>query len=118
MALNSVVVMGNLTKDPALKNVGERTLASFTLAVSGFGKDAQASFIDCEAWGKTAELIGEYISKGDSLIVQGRLQQDVWEKDGSKHSKIKVVCEQVHFTGRKKKDPNLDEPIDPNTIPF
>ena len=83
MAMNLVVLTGRLTKDCELKYSASGTsYCRFTLAVNrAFEKD-KSDFISCTAFGKTAELCGEYLRKGSLTGVQGRIQQDTYEKDG------------------------------------
>lgn len=106
MNINKTHLCGNLTRDPEVRDVGQSKVAKVTIAINRTWKDAQGekkeecTFVDCEAWGRTAELIGQYCTKGSELYVEGRLKLDTWEKDGQKHSKIKVVIENMQF-GRK-----------------
>lgn len=107
MNINKVHVCGNLTRDPQVRFLAnEKAVASFGLALNHTWKDAsgekkqETTFVDIEAWGRTAELCGQYLTKGAECYVEGRLKLDTWEKDGQKHSKLKVVAEVVQF-GRK-----------------
>jgi single-strand DNA-binding protein len=104
-SINRVILVGNLTRDPVLKTVGkDNQVASLTLALNHRRRDPQgeqhdeASFIDCDAWGKTAEHIGQYLTKGSPCLVEGHLKQDRWtDERGQPHSRIKVVVERCHF---------------------
>lgn len=124
MAFNSVILTGRLTADPETKKAGDYQVAKFTVAVDrGFGKDKKVDFISCEAWGKTAEFMGQYLRKGDMVAVSGSLKQDTWEKDGKKQSRLIVNSDRVESLGggRKNavKDDNLDGgAIDLSEIPF
>jgi single-strand DNA-binding protein len=98
--MNKVFLKGNLTRDPELKEValGERvcSVVNFTLAVSRFYKksngetDQTTEFIDCEAWDTGANLVSKILKKGDPVLIEGSLKTDRWEKDGVKHSRVKV----------------------------
>jgi single-strand DNA-binding protein len=106
---NKVTLAGNLTRDPEVKFLaGDRAVASFGLAINRKfkGNDGElkeeVTFVDCEAWGRTAELVGQYLNKGSGCFIEGRLKLDTWEKDGQKHSKLKVVAESVQFLGGKR----------------
>ncbi len=106
---NKVTLAGNLTRDPEVRFLaGDRAVASFGLAINRKfkGNDGElkeeVTFVDCEAWGRTAELVGQYLNKGSGCFIEGRLKLDTWEKDGQKHSKIKVVAESVQFLGGKR----------------
>ena len=103
-SINQVILMGNLTRDPELRNTPSgQSVCSFSLAVnrSWQGQDGQAQeavdFFDVTAWGKLGDLVNQYLSKGRKCLVQGRLSQRAWEKDGQKHSKVEVVASDVTF---------------------
>jgi single-strand DNA-binding protein len=103
---NRVQLAGNLTRDPQVRFLSnERAVANFGLAVNRKfkGQDGQmqeeTTFVDVEAWGRTAELIGQYLTKGRGCFIEGRLKLDSWEKDGQKQSKLKVVADNVQFLG-------------------
>ena len=105
MAFNLVILTGRLTKEPELKHGSSGTAyCKFTLAVNRMKKDDPADFIFCSAFGKTAELIAEYVKKGHQLGVQGRLQQDTYEKDGQKVSKTGVTVDKIEFLEGKKEN--------------
>ncbi len=111
MSFSIVTMHGNITRDIETRNVGTATVAGFSVAVNRKWKDKdgetreEVSYIDCEAWGKTGEVIAQYMSKGSPIIVVGRLKQDSWEsKDGEKRTKLKVVVEQFDFVGGKDRD--------------
>jgi single-strand DNA-binding protein len=105
VAINRVLLAGNLTRDPQVRFLAnEQAVANFGLAVNRRfkGGDGQmkeeVTFIDIEAWGRTAELVGQYLTKGRACFVEGRLKLDSWDdKDGQKRSKLKVVADNVQF---------------------
>ncbi len=103
---NKVVLMGNLTRDPELRSTPSgQSVAAFSLAVNRTWKNANGEqqeavdYIDCNAWGKAGEIITQYMQKGRSLLVSGRLTQRSWEQDGQKRSKVEVVVEDFNFIG-------------------
>jgi single-strand DNA-binding protein len=103
---NKVVLMGNLTRDPELRAIPSgQQVASFSLAVNRTWKNANGEqqeavdYIDCNAWGKPAEIITQYMTKGSAILVSGRLQQRTWEQEGQKRSKVEVVVEDFNFVG-------------------
>jgi single-strand DNA-binding protein len=109
--LNSVTLAGHLTRDPEVRVVNaDRSVASFGIAINRRwkGQDGEfkeeTTFVDCEAWGRTAEIIGQYLFKGSPAYLEGRLKLDSWEdkKDGQKRSKLKVVVDNIQFLGRPK----------------
>lgn len=96
--MNLVVLKGNLARDPELRVVGGKQTAvvNFTIAVNreftrtNGSQDKITSFISCEAWDSGAEAIANTLKKGDLVLVEGSLRNDSWEKDGVKHSTLKV----------------------------
>lgn len=112
MSINTCTVAGRLVADPIERKTDKYTLAKFTLAVDrNYGKEKQTDFLDCDAWQKTAEYVLKYLKKGSPVAVSGRLQQDTWEKDGKKQSKIFIVADKVESFGKSDsvKDDNLDD---------
>ncbi|NDC71845.1 MAG: single-stranded DNA-binding protein [Sphingobacteriia bacterium] len=98
--MNIVMLRGNLARDPELRvvNTGDKqtSVVNFTVAVSreftkaNGSQDKITSFIQCEAWDSGAEAISSSFKKGDLVMVEGSLRNDSWEKDGVKHSTLKV----------------------------
>ncbi len=119
---NKIILVGRLTKDPENKTSGETTIGKFTLATdNGYGDKKKTEFTDCVAFGKTAELICQYIKKGDPLLVEGRLQTSNWEHEGKKYYKTEAIVEKMTFLpkGEKKQEQAIeDDGIDVNEIPF
>lgn len=105
--LNRVFLMGNLTRDIELRNAGQSQVGSFGLAINrkykaGTETREEVTFVDCEVWGRTAEVMSQYLGKGRPVFIEGRLKLDQWEgKDGSKQSKLRVVVESFQFVGGK-----------------
>ena len=125
MALNSVTLTGRLVSDPTVRSVGNDNLSvcQFTVAVDKKGKDAGANFIDCTAWRGLADTIAKYFKKGSAIGISGRLNQETWEKDGKKNSKLGVVVDDFTFLSSvsKKEDqptPSEEEELDLSQIPF
>ncbi len=110
MRLNIVAIAGNLTRDPELKYTPSgMPVCEFTVAVNNdYKKNGEkikdVAFIAVIAWSKTAELVTKYLQKGSACIVQGKLKQERWEKDGKNQSKTKVTADNVQFVGSSKKD--------------
>jgi single-strand DNA-binding protein len=107
---NKVLLMGNLTRDPEVKHTSSnQALVNFGLAVNRKFKTSsgefreEVTFVDCEAWGYTAENIGKFFAKGRPIFVEGRLKLDTWEdrNDGSKKSKLRVVVDNFQFVDSK-----------------
>jgi single-strand DNA-binding protein len=106
MSLNKVFLMGNLTRDPELKYTPQGTaVCDFAIAINEKFKAKDGSwqekvhYIDIQAWARQAETCGEYLKKGRPVFVEGRLQQDRWEQEGQKRSKIRVNALRVLFLG-------------------
>lgn len=100
---NQVILAGNLTRDIELRYTPNGTaVADAGLAINRVFKDVkETTFVDITLWGKTAEVAAEYLTKGSSVLIVGRLQLDTWEKDGEKRSKMKVVCERMEMLSPK-----------------
>jgi len=118
LMLNSVHVAGNLTRDPQVRFFADdKCVADFGLAINrrytakDGEKKEETTFIDVECWGRQAELVGQYLTKGRNAMIEGALKLDQWEdKDGNKRSKIKVSAQRVHFIGAPKES---NEPVAP-----
>lgn len=102
--LNRVLLAGNLTRDVELRHIsGNQAVANIGLAVNRRWKSPEGenreetTFVDCEAWGRTAEVMAQYLSKGRPVFIEGRLKLDQWEKEGQKFSKLRVVVESFQF---------------------
>lgn len=109
--LNKVFLIGNLTRDPELRYTPSGApLAKFGLATnrkfkSGDEWKEEVCFVDITVWGKQAENCSEYLSKGRSVCIEGRLSFSSWETDdGQKRSKLEVVGERVIFLGGSRGD--------------
>lgn len=100
--MNMIVLTGRLTRDPELKfGQSGKAYSRFTLAVERpFSKD-EADFINCVAFGKTAELIGEYLRKGRKAGVTGRLQMNKFEINGEKRTSYDVIVDTIEFLESK-----------------
>ena len=102
---NKVFLMGNLTRDVELKYTpNNQPVAAFGIAMNRRyrtreGEDREdTTFVDCEAWGRTAEVMNQYLAKGRPVFVEGRLKLDQWQdKDGNNRSKLRVVVENFQF---------------------
>lgn len=108
MALNKIIIMGRLTRDPELKTTpGGASVTNFTLAVDRDYIDKEtgkreADFIDCVAWRGTAEFVTRYFTKGSTAVVIGRLQiRDYPTEDGGKRRAAEVVADNVYFGDSK-----------------
>ncbi len=105
---SKAIVAGNITRDPEMRTTGSGSqVCSFAIAVNRSFKDSsgnqqdQVSYLDCVAWGKSAEIICQYVHKGSALLVSGRLEQRSWEdkNSGQKRSRTEIVVEDFSFIG-------------------
>lgn len=102
---NKVLLMGNLTRDIELKyTAGNQPVADIGIAVNRRyktkeGEDKEeVTFVDCEAWGRTAEVMNQYLGKGKPVFLEGRLKLDQWQdKDGKNRTKLRVVIDSFQF---------------------
>jgi len=102
---NKVILMGNLTRDVKIRQAASTAVGNFGLAVNRKYKTQageqreETTFVDCTAWGRTAEVMAQYLSKGRPVFVEGRLKLDQWEDEngGGKRSKLSVVVESFQF---------------------
>lgn len=107
-SFNKVILLGNLTRDPEVRYTPNGVaVASFSIAVNRKYKQGDAdkdevSYFDIVVFGKQAEACGHYLNKGDSILIDGRLQQRRWEDAGQKRSKIEVVANQVNFMPKRQ----------------
>lgn len=108
-SFNKVILVGNLTRDPEVKYTpGGTAVAEVGLAVNRTWYDKQqnqkreeTTFVDVTLWGRQAEVAGEYLAKGRSVLIEGRLQLDTWDdrETGKKRSKLRVVGENMTMLG-------------------
>lgn len=97
---------GNIVRDAELTYVGTKktALCKFSVAVNtGYGEYKKANFFDCEMWGRPAEALSQYMTKGKSVTCSGEISQDRWEGDSGKRSKIKFKVEKISMHGGNEK---------------
>jgi len=131
-SLNKAMLIGNLGKDPVNKNVGSTNVCEFSIATTEKWKDKagqkqeKTEWHNIKAWGKTGEICAQYLKKGSSVYVEGRIGQETWEKDGVKHYKTVITVDKMVMLGSKDgnaapRDSAPSEaapPIDDDSIPF
>ena len=134
--LNKVFLMGNLTRDIELKHTpsNNTAVANIGIAVNrkyrvGDENREETTFVDCEAWGRTAEVMQQYLRKGRPVLIEGRLKFDQWQdRDGNNRSKLKVVVENFQFVdtrggngdqgGSSAPAPTAQQSVPDDEIPF
>ncbi len=111
--MNQVTLIGRLVKEPELVNAGDKQKLDFTLAVNTKVK-GKADFISCTAWGKTAEIMTKYLSKGSQVCVYGEIKNNNYEDSkGVKHYGMKIQVNSIEFVGSKN-DIEVDESESPD----
>ena len=108
--INTVTIVGNLVREVELKYLPTGTaLGTFSVAVNKYGKDAsgnttqKVSYIDCKAWGRSAEFLSQYAQKGNKIVVHGELEQETWTaKDGGKRNRIVINAKDVELMQAKQ----------------
>ena len=107
-SFNRVILVGNLTRDVEVRYTQNQTaVTEVGLAVNDRVKKQgewvdEVTFVDITLWGRTAEIAGEYLSKGSSCLIEGRLKLDQWEQDGQKRYKLRVVGERLQMLGSRR----------------
>ncbi|HEY1081834.1 MAG TPA: single-stranded DNA-binding protein [Prosthecobacter sp.] len=110
-SFNKVMLIGNLTRDPEVRYTPKGSaVCDMAIAVNrrymtdSGERQEEVTYLDIVLWGKTAELAGQYLAKGRSVFIEGRLQMDTWEDKatGQKRSKIRVVAENMQFLGNQQ----------------
>lgn len=112
MSINRVLISGNLTRDPELRQTGGGTqVLSFGVAVNDRRRNPQTgewedypNFVDCTMFGTRAEAVRRYLSKGSKVAIEGKLRYSSWEKDGERRSKIGVIVDEIEFMSRAGRD--------------
>ena len=114
--MNKIIIKGRITKELEVKytQTSNTSVVSFTVAVNRDfvkqGEERQTDFINCVAYGKTAEFVSKYFSKGQEILLTGRLQNRNWEDDqGQKHYVTEIIVENVEFCGSKKEQAEAKE---------
>lgn len=125
--MNKVEFIGRLSKDPEVRYTQNTNtmVASFSIAVKRrFTKEGEqdTDFFNIVAWGKTAEFVSKYFSKGQPIGLVGRIQTKNWEDDKGKHFATEVIAEEVYFAGEKKdtaeQPEDITDDIIGNDLPF
>lgn len=108
-SFNRVLLIGNLTREIELRHTANSRMAvcQNAIAVNDRRKNAagdwvdETTFVDVTFFGRMAELVSEYLTKGSPIFIEGRLKLDTWEKDGQKRSKLYVIAERMQFLSGK-----------------
>ena len=111
-SFNKVILLGNLTRDPELRYTPKGTaVTDISLAINDMrsksAEQQRTTYVDVTFWDRSAEIICEYMRKGSSILVEGRLQTDSWEdrETGKRVYKLKVIAQNFQFTGSRSDNP-------------
>lgn len=101
--INSVVLMGRLTRDPELRETASGThVCGFSVAVdNGYGENKKTDFINCVAWKGTADFVSRYFTKGQMIALTGRISTRTWDDNGTTRYETEVTVREVDFCGGK-----------------
>lgn len=126
--MNKVTLKGRLTREVELRyttgSSEELAIARLNIAIDRKGKNKGTDFINCVAFGKTAEFLHKYFVKGQEILIAGRIQVSQYtDKDGNKRNNTDVVIEEVEFCGAKKEvdtlgNPFIDDEVSDDDLPF
>ena len=129
--MNTVIMIGRLTRDPELRYIPNsgKAVANFDIAVDRqFSKEKETDFFKVQVWGKMAENCANYLAKGSQAGIRGRIQNRSYEVDGQKRYATEIIAEEVQFLGTKgeKKEDNAFKPdevdgfraLDDDSCPF
>lgn len=112
--LNKMIIHGRLVADPEYNTKGDVKYCNFRVAWSKKYKEKERKlFLNCVAFGYTAEFISNYFKKGQQILLEGELVTDTYEKDGEKKSSTKMEVKEAHFCGDKKDSNNSGNASDP-----
>jgi single-strand DNA-binding protein len=124
MNYNKVILAGRLTRDPELKlSQGGMDICKFALAINKKRKDPEpdsTTFVDCTAFGKTGALIGKHLTKGEPILIEGRLDFQQWGgQSGKAQTKLEVIVDVFQFVGGRGDAVPRDEPTPsaPSAVP-
>lgn len=120
--MNNVFLKGRLVADPQVRQSGDNTMTTFTIAVDKYSKEGnKADFIDCVAFKKTAEFISNYFNKGKEIIVIGSISVNTYQdKDGNTKKSVNVIVSNVEFCGKQSsgESKEIEEISNDEDLPF
>lgn len=105
--MNKIIVIGRITRNPELKNIGDKKLVEFSIAVNKRVKPKEgndADFFYVKAWGQTAGYVSEYLDKGRLVAIDGRLDTNTYEKDGKQVTSYYITADNVNSLDRPRDD--------------
>jgi len=121
-SLNRVEIIGNVGKEPEMRfTPSGKAVASFSVAVnSKFGEEESTEWFNIVAWSKLAETCNQFVTKGQQVYVEGRLQTRKWDdKEGQTHYRTEVIANRVLFLGKREdKEESTEQNIEQEEVPF
>ena len=108
MGINKFIAIGNLGKDPEVRQVNDNKLASFSIGISetfkqNGEKKTITEWVNCQAWGKLAEISEKYLEKGSQVYIEGKVTYRNWDdKDGNKRTTTEIIANVIRFVGAKQ----------------
>lgn len=109
MSINRVIISGNLTRDPELRQTASgMAVMAFGMAVNDRRKNRAGewedypNYVDCKMFGARAEAVSRYLSKGTKATVEGKLRYSSWEQNGQRRSKLEVVVDEIEFARQER----------------
>ena len=126
MSINRVIITGNLTRDPELRQTsGGLPVLGLGVAVNDRRKNAEGqwedypNFVDCTMFGTRAEHVKPYLSKGSKVSIEGKLRWSQWDaKDGGKRSKLEVVIDEIEFMSQRGEQAPANQQVYDEDLPF
>jgi single-strand DNA-binding protein len=116
--INSLTIVGRLVNDVEISvTKSGTTVGKFAIAVNGY-KDDEVSFLNVVIWGKLADIVNQYGGKGKQVVVQGKIKQERWEKDGQKREKVSIIADSVQLIGGKKSAAENSNQGKDDNVPF
>jgi single-strand DNA-binding protein len=110
--MNKIIVIGRITRNPELKNIGDKKLVEFSIAVNKRVKPKEgndADFFYVKAWGQTAGYVSEYLDKGRLVAIDGRLDTNTYEKDGKQVTSYYITADNVNSLDRPKDNAGMSK---------
>jgi single-strand DNA-binding protein len=110
--VNTICVIGNLATDVELRDVGEKHVAKFLLAVDRYSKEGGADFVGVSAWERQGELCAQYLTKGRRVGIEGYLRSHSWEDDqGKRRRDVEIVARKVDFLTGPREEASGEEVV-------
>jgi single-strand DNA-binding protein len=104
VCVNTVNVIGNLATEIEVREVGDKQLAKFLLAVNRVSKEGGADFVGVSVWERQAELCAQYLTKGQRVGIEGYLRSSSWEEEGKRRREVEIVARRVDFLSAPRPD--------------